>query len=105
MENFESDNTREVAKQIFSLPPGDINTVSLGIENDLTAPDTNLIRDVVSLITLHGIEHLYNHRNIMTLTEEQFKLVQKYTRSYGFNVSVEIDEESSSIRITFSKIY
>lgn len=105
MENYENDNTKEVAMQIFSVPPGDPNTVSLGIENDLTCVDTNLIRDVVSLITLHGIEYLFNHRNIMSLSEQQFLLVKRYTRSYGFDVFVEIDESSSSIRISFCKFY
>lgn len=103
MDNFEEDNTKEVAHQIFSLPPSEPNTISLGIENDLTSVDTNLIRDVVSLITLHGIEYLFNHRNIMELSEEQFLLVKRYTLSYGFDVSVEVNEDAGSIMIKFSK--
>lgn len=105
MENYEKDNTREVAMQIFSLPPSEPNTISLGIENEINTGNTNLIRDVVSLITLHGIEYLFHHRNIMTLTEEQFLLVKRYTRSYGFDINVEIDEVNSNIKISFSKIY
>lgn len=105
MENLEEDNTRDVAHQIFSLPPSEPNTINLGIENNLTSVDTNLIRDVVSLITLHGIEYLFNHRNIMELSEDQFKLVKRYTRSYGFDLDIEINESVGSIMIKFSKYY
>ena len=104
------DNTKEIAEQIFNKPPGNLNSIDLEMDEstiDFIESEKgslhNYIRDIISTITLHGIEILYGHRNIMSLTEEQLFLVKRYIRSYGFELSVKIEE--NTILIGFDKIY
>lgn len=104
------DNTKEIAQQIFNRPPGNLNSIDLEmdestidfIENENVSLH-NYIRDMISMITLHGIEILYGHRNIMSLTEEQLFLVKRYTISYGFQLNIKIEEDT--IMVSFDKIY
>lgn len=103
------DNTKEIAQQIFNRSPSDLNSIDLEmdkstidfIENEKVFLH-NHIRDIISMITLHGIEILYGHRNIMSLTEEQLFLVKRYTRSYGFQLNIKIEQDT--IMISFDKI-
>lgn len=104
------DNTRDIAEQIFTKLPGEPNSIDLEMdESTIDFIETekvslhNYIRDIISMITLHGIEILYRHRNIMDLSDEQLMLVKKYTRSYGFELSIHIDDKT--ITIGFDKIY
>lgn len=104
------DNTRYIAEEIYKKPPGAPNSIDLEldestidfIENENVSLH-NYIRDIISVITLHGIEILYGHRNIMNLSDEQLFLVKQYTRSYGFELKIKIEDRT--IIIGFDKIY
>ena len=105
---MEEDNTREIAEQIFSKPPGEPNTIDLSFHEstiDFIKPGEihDYIRDIISIITMHGVKILFGHKNVMMLTEDQIFLVKKYTRSYGFDMTFKV--EGSTIMIGFKKIY
>lgn len=105
---MDEDNTREIAEEIFSKLPGDANTIDLSF-HESTIDYINqdeihaYIRDIISMITMHGVEILFGHKNVMMLTEDQLFLVKQYTRSYGFDMTFKV--EGSTIMIGFKKIY
>jgi len=107
---MEEDNTREIAEQIYTRAPGLPNTIDLSLDdssvNFMTKNNINIntyIRDVISMITLHGVEILYGHKDIMSLTDDQLLVIKKYTRSYGYDLKVKI--EDNKVTINFSKFY
>ena len=107
---MEQDNTRYIAEQIFTRPPGEPNSIDLQlddstvdfIENEGYVPH-NFIRDVLSVITLHGIEILFGHRNVMALSEDELNLLKRYTRSYGYELKIKIDDRT--VIVSFEKYY
>lgn len=107
---MEQDNTRDIAEQIFNTPPGVPNSIDLQlddstvdfIENEGYVPH-NFIRDVLSVITLHGVEILFGHKNIILLSDSDLSLLKKYTRSYGYELNVKIEDRT--IMIGFEKYY
>lgn len=107
---MEEDNTRYIAEQIFARPPGEPNSIDLQlddstvdfIENEGYVPH-NFIRDVLSVITLYGVEILFGHRNVMILSEDELNLLKQYTRSYGYELKIKID--GRMVIISFEKYY
>jgi hypothetical protein len=104
------DNTRYIAEQIFTRPPGGANSIDLEMDEStidfIEKKDIllqNYIRDIISMITLHGIEILYGHRNIVNLSDEKLVLIKQYTRSYGFELTIKV--EGVNIIVAFDKIY
>lgn len=89
------DNTEEIAQIIFTKPPGAVNSNNLSLEDETSyiAEQTGVepfILNILRLITLHGIKILYGHTNILMLTKEQVDLIKEYTRSYGYNIKIEL---------------
>ena len=106
---MEEDNTREIALQIFSKPPGRRNSIQLQLESTTMQLDTQeqvetFILNVLSLITLHGIDILFGHTNIMELTHANYDLIQEYVNSYGYQIVTRFDDEGNLV-IKFEKIY
>ena len=107
---MEEDNTKYIAEQIFSKPPGEPNSIDLQlddstvdfIEREGYVPHT-FIRDVLSVITLYGVQVLFGHRNIMALSEEELLLLRRYTRSYGYELKIKLD--GRTLMISFEKYY
>lgn len=106
---MEEDNTREIALQIFSKSPGRKNSIQLQLESTTMQLNTQeqvdtFILNVLSLITLHGIDILFGHTNIMELTNNDYDLIQEYVNSYGYKVVTRFDDEGNLV-IKFEKIY
>lgn len=106
---MEEDNTREIALQIFSKLPGRKNSIQLQLESTTMQLGTQeqvdtFILNVLSLITLHGIDILFGHTNIMELTNNDYDLIQEYVNSYGYKVVTRFDDEGNLV-IKFEKIY
>jgi hypothetical protein len=107
---MEEDNTRNIADQIFSKLPGVPNSIDLQLdnssidfmENEGYIPQS-FIRDVLSVITLYGVEILFGHKNIILLSEDELSLLKQYTRSYGYELNVKIEDKT--IMIGFEKYY
>jgi hypothetical protein len=100
-----SDNTRDIAFEIFSKQVLAKNSIQLELEEscvDLKENVEDFVFDVLTMITFHGIEILYGHKNIAMLTKDQFKLVQEYTNSYGYNITHRIKD--NNLLIGFEKI-
>jgi hypothetical protein len=107
---MEEDNTRYIAEQIFTKPPGEPNSIDLQlddstvdfIETEGYIPQ-KFIRDVLSVITLHGVQILFGHKNILELSEDNISLLKRYTRSYGYELSIKVEDRT--IMIGFQKYY
>lgn len=87
------DNTKEIAEQIFKFPIQPPIFYNLGVEDSQTKDiaDKNhdlFIQNIIGSITLHGIEHLYGHRNVIELTSNQLDDIKAYTRSYGYELNI-----------------
>jgi hypothetical protein len=107
---MEEDNTRDIAEQIFTRPPGEPNSIDLSLDDSTVDFMENegynnhsFIRDIISVITLHGVEILFGHRNIMVLSEDELFLLKRYIRSYGFELKIKIEDRT--IFIAFEKYY
>lgn len=87
------DNIDEIARTIYSSPPGPPNSIQLELEEEsanLAQKEGvhNYIFNVLCLLTFKGMERLYGHKNILHLTEEQFSKVCDYVKSYGYELEV-----------------
>lgn len=85
------DNTKEIAHEIFTKEVRPANSIQLFLEEqtaDLaTRTDANkFINEVLSVITMHGIEILYGHRDIALITKSQADRVYDYVKSYGYEI-------------------
>jgi hypothetical protein len=108
MENTQSDNTRDIAVQIFSSEPMDSCAIQLQLEETCAQQAQtkeeidDLIFDILVTITFHGIEMLYNHRDITKLSKTEFELVQTYTKSYGYMITSQVKD--NKLLIGFEKV-
>jgi hypothetical protein len=107
---MEEDNTRYIAEQIFSKSPGEENSINLQLDESTVDFMENegynknrFIQDIISMITLHGVQILFGHKNVRKLTEDQIFLIKQYTRSYGFNMILKAD--ANKVMIEFEKMY
>lgn len=102
-----SDNTYQIAKQIFSnliKPP---KTYSLQLEEASRniAEQQGIdeyVQGILSIITVHGIEILYNHRDLNKLNDNELTTIKMYVKSYGYNL--EQKEENGYLKWSFSAI-
>lgn len=93
IENEELDNTRYIAEQIFSQPPRPPKTIQLQLEEqtaDLGIKSTEgiqvFIYKIVGLITYHGVEILYGHKDLSLLTEKEYIRIREYVNSFGYDI-------------------
>ena len=92
------DNTKFIAESIFSKPPGQKNSINLSLDeetSDIAKEDgvEPFIFNILTIITMYGVEMLFGHRNILKLTNVQIGLIKEYTRSYGYNLLINIEEK------------
>jgi hypothetical protein len=87
------DNTYLIAKSIFTANIQKPKFYSLQLEpenegNSLKIAEIQgvdkYIQNILSIITVYGIELLYSHRDINKLTESQLQTVKMYVKSYGY---------------------
>ena len=103
------DNTMYIAEQIFCKPPKPKNSIDLQLEEeteDIANTSTNkdvFIQNIIASITFHGVYFLYGHRNIVSLTENQFYKINEYVESYGYTIIKKIVD--NNLIIKFEKIY
>lgn len=93
MDNDTIENLDYIAEQIYKNPPGEVNSIQLELEEQsaMIAEDVgvaNYIFNILYLITIKGIKILYGHTNIMDLSEDQYKIIEKYVNSYGYKINV-----------------
>lgn len=99
----ETDNTYQIACHIFSCPPKPPKTIELMLEEQtsflaIEYDATKFINEVLFVITLHGVEILFGHRNIKELTEKQIDLIYQYVNSYGYTIKTH-DNKISFVKI------
>lgn len=103
----EYDNTYQISKQIFSnliQPP---KTYSLQLEETSRSIAekqgvNEYIQGMLSIITVYGIEILYNHRDLNALNSAQIHTIKMYVKSYGY--SLEQKEENGYLKWVFTAI-
>jgi len=108
---MDSDNTRGIAERIFNNPPGEPNSINLQLDEstiDFIARNgynpSNIITEMLTMITLHGVELLFGHKNILLLSDNDVFLLKRYVRSYGFELKVRL-ESPTLLVIGFNKYY
>ena len=94
----------ELAQEIFSKTPGRLNSIDLQIEEQPLEGQNEFIQKILGIITLEGIRILFGHTNIINLTKEEIYLVKRYTRSYGYDIEYNVNEETKTIFIKFIKV-
>lgn len=104
------DNTRDIAEKIFNKPPMGVNSINLQLDDstvDFMKTEgyvaDNFIKEILTIITLHGIEIIFGHKNIMLLSDDDIFLLKQYTRSYGYELCVKIVDKT--INIDFKRIF
>lgn len=104
---MEEDNLREIAELIFTQPPRKEKTIQLQLEDGYTTEIAQemgvdrFVLNIVRLISLHGVEILYGHRNPTLLTEENYFVLKAYINSFGFDVEKSFDSSSGALIIKF----
>lgn len=89
------DNTFLVAKSIYSYNIQPPNFYKLGLEDDETLDIAekqgfdSYVQGLLTIITMHGVEILYGHKDITKLTQTQIDTIKSYTRSYGYNLQTD----------------
>jgi hypothetical protein len=106
----EIDNTRSIAEQIFTKRLQPKNSIQLQLEEqtyDMALTDPvgaeRFVMNIIGMITMHGVDILFGHRNILSLTENQINLLQEYTYSYGYKIITKV--EGNNLLIGFEKVY
>ena len=103
------DNTKIIAEQIFTKPPGDPHTIDLSLD-DSTIDFVNnnkinfkkLIIEIVTMITLYFIEILFGHNNLLLLKDDDIILIKRYERSYGYDLRYYLEDEK--LYVSFKKL-
>lgn len=88
-----NDNITEIAKAIFSKPPGNPGSIQLQLEEETSfiaqqEGVSSYIFEILCVLTLKGVEELYGSTDILSLTEEQYINIQKYVNSYGYVIRI-----------------
>lgn len=113
MEEEVHDNTKQIAIEIFSKSPRPANSIQLQLEEQTSDIATKegadaFIFEILSVITLHGVEILFGHRDIVRLTDDDLSLLQQYVHSYGYHIKTDIRIDFTGRKhliIGFDKIY
>jgi hypothetical protein len=100
----------EIAEKIFSKPPGDLNSIDLTLERQTAeiAEQEGIemfVSNILRIITLTGIRILFGDIRFVDLTDDQIFLIKRYTRSYGYNLKMNIDEESRQLYVYFERTF
>ena len=96
----EHDNINEIVKRLFSEDYKPPKSIQLQLEEEssfLAQSDyANYIFELMCLITLGGIEYIYGHKNILSLSEDQFNTIQYYINSIGYKIVLETNGKKIS---------
>ena len=98
----------EIGRVIFSKPPGELNSINLELEQqtaDIAELDgiEQFTSNILRIITISGIMVLFGHVNFMQLTDAQVELIKRYTRSFVYNLKLDIDEEKQQLLVYFER--
>lgn len=98
----------EIGRVIFSKPPGDLNSIDLALEEQTAEIAEKegieqFTSNILRIITMTGIKTLFGHVNFVELTGTQVELIKKYTRSFGYNLKLDIVEEKQQLLVYFER--
>lgn len=98
----EKDNIEEIANNIFNFPPKHANSIQLQFDEvtaDFAKTDgyENFLFNILFLITFRGMEILYGHRDVLSLSKNQFDKLNEYVKSYGYELRVDANGTSENI--------
>ena len=100
----------EIAEKIFSNPPGDLNSIDLALEEQTAEIAERegieqFTSNILRIITMTGIRVLFGHINFVQLTGEQIELIKRYTRSFGYNLKMNIDDSTRQLFVYFERTF
>lgn len=99
----------QIAEVIFSKPPGELNSINLQLEEQ-TAEIAHqqgiesFTSNILRIITSVGITILFGNISYMDLNYDQVELIKQYTRSFGYNLIIDVDEEKQQLLIYFERV-
>lgn len=107
MSNETKDNTYEIAKNIFSnnIKPPKFYSLQLEEMSRNIAEEQGIndyIQGILSIITVHGIEILYGHRDLNKLNHDNIDTIKMYVKSYGYSLNQK--EENNYLKWVFTPI-
>uniref|UniRef100_A0A6C0DZE9 Uncharacterized protein n=1 Tax=viral metagenome TaxID=1070528 RepID=A0A6C0DZE9_9ZZZZ len=87
------DNLDEIARAMFTKPPGDVRSIQLQLEEETADIATyegvdSFVFNILFLLTYKGMQILFGLDNFMHLQKTQFDLLQKYMNSAGYRIIV-----------------
>ncbi len=99
---MDSDNLIEIARQIYSAPPGAPLSIQLDLDKDtsnITDPNEFLFKMLVEFFhegikLLHG-EGPSNKVDLSKLTQNDLLKLKQYSRSYGYELFINIGGQST----------
>lgn len=87
----------QIANSIFTRIPQEPKSIKLELELESDENNTNILYkdgidqsvfNILFLVTYKGIKILFNHDNLLSLTKDQYNLLQKYVNSFGYILEV-----------------
>lgn len=106
MSTNEQDNINEIVKMLFSKDYNPPKSIQLELEEESSfiakLDYDNYMFELMCLITLGGIEYLYGHKDITSLSQGQFNTIQCYINSIGYKIILETN--TSQMQITSYRI-
>ena len=61
--------------------------------------------NILRIITSVGINILFGNISYMDLSYDQVELIKQYTRSFGYNLIIHVDEDKNQLLIYFERAY
>lgn len=94
-------NIYDIARQIFSKPPQDPCTIQLVMAHEIPSDEnlTDFEFNLMGEMTLAGLKILFGQdANPVTISETDFRHLNKYIRSMGYDMKKEVEETSTHIK-------
>jgi hypothetical protein len=94
---MENDNIEQIAETIFRYPPKDPCSIELQLDTlEGEGESIEVVFNILCVLTLKGVNILFGEKNIIELEISEFLLLQKYVRSYGYEMIVTANDTDRS---------
>ena len=82
-------NLMGIADVLFSKPPQAPRTIQMELEDaSADQSDTSTTFEIIRLLSILGMERLFNHKDPMRLSEQDYNLLRKYIQTLGYDIKV-----------------
>jgi hypothetical protein len=91
----------DLANKIYLSPPKEPHSIQLIVEKNMET-----IFFILLELLKKGIQILFQNKNIFEISEEEFKKLRQYFKSFGFDINLDIKQygETHKIRTDCNKL-